>query len=56
MNWNEYEKMLLQQIADAKHNMEHSEKEYKQNKAKYDALILQHQSFKLAINKMLGDE
>lgn len=53
MNWNHYEKLLLQQIADARYNVEHSEKEYKQNKAKLDALLLQHESFKLAIEKIL---
>jgi hypothetical protein len=38
MNWNEYEKMMLNQIADAKHNLEQAEKEYKQAKAKLDSL------------------
>jgi hypothetical protein len=55
MNWNEYEKMMLNQIADAKHNRNIVEKEYKQAKSKLDSLLLQYQSFKKAINEKIGD-
>lgn len=53
MNWNEYEKMMLNQIADAKHNLEQTEKEYKQAKSKLDSLLLQYHSFSEEIAKRL---
>ena len=55
MNWNEYEKMMLNQIADAKHNRNIAEKEYKQAKSKLDSLLLQYHSFKEAIKEKIGD-
>lgn len=56
MNWNDYEKLILQQIKDAKVVVEHTEKEHRQAVARLNTLETQHKYFKAAIGQMLGGE
>lgn len=49
MDWNEYQKFLDEKIADARHNMEHAARTYLEAKAKYEAVLLEKETFEKAL-------
>jgi hypothetical protein len=53
MNWNEYSKLLDNQITEAKFNLDHAESKYKQSKMIYEALLMQKEMFEKSLNEML---
>lgn len=56
MNWNEYQKYLDQKISDAWHNYEYAEKKYIEAKAKYEAVMLEKQSYDKDLDEMVGEK
>jgi hypothetical protein len=56
MDWNEYRKLLDQKISDAWHNYEYAEKKFNEAKAKYEAVMLEKQSFEKSLDNLVGEK
>jgi hypothetical protein len=56
VNWNQYEKMIINQIKEAKEVVAHAEKEHRQALSKLNTLETQYKYFKASLGERLGDK
>jgi hypothetical protein len=54
MNWNEYSKLLDNQITEAKINLDPAESKYKQSKMIYEALLMQKEMFEKSMDEKIN--
>lgn len=54
MNWREYERHLLQDLKDAKHNLDYTKEQYQQAIIYYQKLLKAKRGFDREIEKILG--
>jgi hypothetical protein len=56
VDWKEYRRLLEMKIADALYNYEFAKKKSDEAKAKYEAVLLEKESFEKALDEIVGEK
>jgi hypothetical protein len=56
LNWRNYSNLVDQKCKDAKHNLEHAEKKFKEAQAIYLSVLREKESFENALEELCGRE